>query len=113
MWRIRELLAICVALGVAPGGDSIAIDLPGNSVEKPGPGMFLVAKRSLDGPYFGQSVVYLVAHGEDGTIGLIVNRPGKISLSETVPDLKSEQTTDHALYLGGPVGLPMILLLKV
>jgi putative transcriptional regulator len=73
--------------------------------------MFLVARRALDDSHFGQSVVYLVDHGEDGTLGLIVNRPSAISLSEAVPDIEDTQETAHTLYYGGPVGLPMILML--
>ena len=121
MWGIRFLIAICVALGVTQSGESvaggsldpvsIAPDLPGTSPREPGPGMFLVAKRALDGPHFGQSVVYLVEHGKDGTLGLIVNRPSDISLSEALPDIEGKQETPHALFYGGPVGLPMILML--
>jgi len=121
MWRIRILMAICVALGLALAGESVAGGtliptsvapaLPDTITGKPGPGMFLVAKRALDGTHFGQSVVYLVEHGEDGTLGLIVNRSRDISLSEAVPDIEDKQATAHALYYGGPVGLPMILML--
>ena len=73
--------------------------------------MFLVAKRALDDSHFGQSVVYLVEHDEDGTLGLIVNRSSDVSLSEAVPDIEDKLATAHALYYGGPVGLPMILML--
>ena len=121
MWRIRFLIAICVALGVALAGESVAAGsfdpisitpaLLDASPTEPGPGMFLVAKRALDGPHFGQSVVYLVEHGEDGTLGLIVNRSSEISLSEALPDIEDKQATAHALFYGGPVGLPMILML--
>ena len=114
-------MAICVALGVTLAGESIAGGslnsisitpaLPGTSTGDPGPGMFLVAKRALDDSHFGQSVVYLVTHGEDGTLGLIVNRSSGISLSEAVPGIEDKQATAHALYYGGPVGLPMILML--
>jgi len=114
-------MAICVALGVALAGESVAdgsldlisIDpaLPGTRSGEPGPGMFLVARRALDGPHFGQSVVYLVEHDDNGTLGLIVNRSSDISLSEAVPDIEDTQETAHALYYGGPVGLPMILML--
>jgi len=51
-------MAICVALGVALAGESVAGGplvpisitpaLPGTSTGKPGPGMFLVARRVLD-----------------------------------------------------------------
>jgi putative transcriptional regulator len=121
MWRIRIPMAICVALGVALATESIAGGLlvptsvaPGfldTNAGKPGPGMFLVAKRALDGSHFGQSVVYLVEHGEGGTLGLIVNRSSDVNLSEVVPDFEDKQATAHALHYGGPVGLPVILML--
>jgi len=121
MWRIRMLMAISVTLVVALAGESPAIGshvpasiTPGFAdavTGKPGPGMFLVARRALVDPRFGQSVVYLVQHDEDGTLGLIVNRSSGISLSEAVPDIEDRQATAHALYYGGPVGLPMILML--
>jgi putative transcriptional regulator len=90
---------------------SITPALPGTSTGEPDRGMFLVARRTLDDPHFGQSVVYLVEHGEDGTLGLIVNRRGDISLSEALPDIEDKQASTHALYYGGPVGLPKILML--
>jgi len=121
MGEIRVLMAICVALGVALAGASVASGplvptsiapaLPGASTGKPTPGMFLVARRALAGSHFGQSVIYLVEHDEDGTLGLIVNRASAISLSEAVPDIEDKRATAHALYYGGPVGLPMILML--
>ena len=114
-------MAICVVLGVALASGSIAgrslvplsvapVFLDRNT-GKPGPGMFLVAKRALDESHFGQSVVYLVEHGEGGTLGLIVNRSSDVTLSDAVPDFKDNQATAHALYYGGPVGLPVILML--
>ena len=110
-------MTICVALAgeSVAGGSldpiSIAPAIPGTATGAPGRGMFLVATRALDDPHFGQSVVYLVAHGEDGTLGLIVNRSSDVSLSEVVPDIEDMQATAHALHYGGPVGLPMILML--
>ena len=121
MVRILVLMTICVALGAALEGESVAgglldpTSIGPESLDmaavKPGPGMFLVARRSLHDSNFGQSVVYLVEHDEGGTLGLIVNRSSDVSLSEAVPDIEDEQATAHALYYGGPVGLPMILML--
>ena len=114
-------MVIWIALGVALAGESVAGEtldpvsiapaLLDASPGEPEPGMFLVAKRALDGPHFGQSVVYLVEHGEDGTLGLIVNRSSDINLSEALPDIEDKQETAHVLHYGGPVGLPMILML--
>ena len=114
-------MVICVALGVALAGESVAggqlapvsvnPTLPATSTGDPGPGMFLVASRTLYDPHFGESVVYLIEHGEDGTLGLIVNRSIDISLSEAVPDIEDEQATAHRLYYGGPVGQSMLFML--
>jgi putative transcriptional regulator len=121
MRGIKVLMAIGVALGVSLAVDSLAGNtlvavsiapaLPGTSNVKPGSGMYLVARRALTGSHFGESVIYLVEHDEDGTLGLIVNRPSAISLSEAVPEFEGEQATAHDLHYGGPVGLPMILML--
>jgi putative transcriptional regulator len=121
MWRIQILIVICVTLGVALADESVdggSLDpisitpaFPGTSSGEPDRGMFLVARRALEDSHFGQSVVYLVEHGEDGTLGLIVNRSSDISLSEAVPDIEDKQAAAYALYYGGPVGLPMILML--
>jgi len=73
--------------------------------------MFLVASRALNDPHFGRSVVYLVEHDDNGTLGLIVNRSSTISLSEAVPDIEDGQAAAHALHYGGPVGQPMMLML--
>jgi putative transcriptional regulator len=114
-------MGICVTLGVALVGESVAggplvpasltPTLPDTITGKPGPGMFLVAKRALDGSHFGQSVVYLVKHDEGGTMGLIVNRSSNISLSETLPDIEDDLAANHSLYYGGPGGLSRILML--
>jgi len=117
MWRIRALVAICVALAgqSVAGGPLVPLSiipaLPGTGTETPERGMFLVARRALDDSHFGQSVIYLVEHGEDGTLGLIVNRSSDIKLSEAVPDIEDRMVTAHALHYGGPVGLSMILIL--
>jgi putative transcriptional regulator len=119
MRRIRYLMAFCVALALA--GESamsgalhpvtISPELPGPTSGKPAPGKFLVARRSLGDSHFGQTVVYLIEHDEAGTLGLIVNRPSEISLSEALPDLEDGRAAAHVLYYGGPVGLPVILIL--
>ena len=83
---------------------------PGSQAE-PGRGTFLVAKRSLEDPSFGQSVVYLVVHGDGGSIGLIVNRRSNLALADTVPDFAPALSTYYRLYFGGPVELSMVLML--
>ena len=78
---------------------------------RPAPGRFLVATRALDGSYFGQTVVYLVEHDADGTLGLIVNRSSEIRLTDALPDLDGGPAAAHRLYYGGPVEPAMIMML--
>ena len=77
---------------------------------EPAPGVFLVAAPRIDSGPFHQSVVLLLAHGEEGTLGLIVNRPTDISLSEALPGL-GEGEVSPPLFFGGPVGIEGLLVL--
>jgi putative transcriptional regulator len=77
---------------------------------EPAKGVFLVARPTIDGGPFFESVVLLLSHGEDGTRGLILNRVTQVSLSEALPDLDVDAPS-HALYFGGPVALEGLLVL--
>jgi putative transcriptional regulator len=67
------------------------------------PGMLLVASPELRDPHFRRTVVYLVAHGEDGTVGVILNRPSETAVQNVLPPWASHTTRPHAVYAGGPV----------
>lgn len=75
-----------------------------------GPGTFLIANPTLRDPNFLRTVVLLCEHNEQGSMGLIVNRPSEAKLADalsvTVP-LKSEE---H-LFVGGPVQPDSLLVL--
>lgn len=62
-------------------------------------GSLLIARASLRDAFFGQSVVLLLQHNEDGAFGLVLNRPAK---SHGLP---------FPLYAGGPCEAPGMLLL--
>ncbi len=108
---VLAALGIALAIEFGAVGSNIAGAAAAGTGRAPAAGMFLVATRALDDSHFGRSVVYLLEHGDDGTLGLIVNRPGDSGLLQAVPDLADEGATDHVLYYGGPVGLPMIMML--
>ncbi len=74
------------------------------AAREPAAGDVLVAARST-GSVFERSIVYLLEHGDGGTLGLIVNRPGEVSLAEAAPGLGELDTEGHRLRFGGPVGL--------
>jgi putative transcriptional regulator len=74
-------------------------------------GVFLVASPMLTDPNFHRTVVLILEHGSEGTLGLILNRPTKVLLSEALPQLTVLKGTDYRLFAGGPVEPTRLLLL--
>jgi putative transcriptional regulator len=67
---------------------------------------FLVAAPSLRDPNFLRTVILLVAHGEDGSLGFVVNRVAPFSFAQVseLLGLSEQEDAAHAPILaGGPV----------
>lgn len=62
------------------------------------PGILLIAPPLLEDPNFWRSVVLLCAHGEEGSFGLILNRPTTLMLHEVL-----DISVSYPLFMGGPV----------
>ncbi len=69
--------------------------------------VFLVARPELGNLIFKESVVLLfpssVGAEEGVVVGLIVNRPARLALSEIFPDDKALKDRSETVYFGGPV----------
>ena len=76
-----------------------------------GKGVFLVASPNLTDPNFRQTVVLICEFGPEGTLGIIVNRPTNVPLSEALPQITALKDTSHVLFAGGPVQPNGILML--
>jgi len=68
---------------------------------------FLIAMPALADSFFHRSVVYICEHDEQGAMGLIINRPTHVMLTELLSHLEIENTgstirTTPVLF-GGPV----------
>lgn len=67
----------------------------------------LIAMPSLNDPNFERSVVYLCEHHEQGSVGLIINRPMQYPLSIVFEQLQIEpirrEQNGMPLLFGGPV----------
>jgi len=74
-------------------------------------GVLLVASPALGDPNFRESVVLIVEHGEEGTLGVILNRPTEVLLSEVLPDVMALKGTTYRLFAGGPVQPDQLLML--
>ena len=68
---------------------------------------FLIAMPQLSGSYFGNTLVYMWQHGEDGALGIVVNLPLKLKLKEIFSQLEIEvqrpESGEQTVLSGGPV----------
>ena len=68
---------------------------------------FLIAMPALEDPNFARSVTYICQHGEDGALGIMINRPLKLELHELLESMKIEAdqpaTGHQTIFAGGPV----------
>ncbi|RMH36481.1 MAG: YqgE/AlgH family protein [Nitrospirae bacterium] len=74
-------------------------------------GIFLIATPGLRDPNFRQTVVLLCEYGEQGALGVIVNRPTEISISEVLPQAPVLESQCHRVFAGGPVQRNNLLIL--
>ena len=84
-------------LALGAGAPALAQqDLPAN-------GLFLIAKPTLLDPNFARTVVLVTQTEDASTVGVIINRPTTLKLSDLLPQEFAAQNYRDRLYLGGPV----------
>jgi putative transcriptional regulator len=54
-------------------------------------------------PNFRRTVVLVVAHDDDGAVGLVLNRPTETDVAEAVPELAELVEPEAVVSIGGPV----------
>lgn len=74
-------------------------------------GVFLVANTHLNSRTFSRTVILVVEHGGQGSVGIIINRPSDVSLTQLVPKAKELGSKDDVVHFGGPVSPNAIVLL--
>jgi putative transcriptional regulator len=74
-------------------------------------GQLLIASPRLMDPNFVRAVVLLVQHDDNGSLGLILNRPLDVTLKDVVRETMSEELdVDGTLSQGGPCEGPLMTL---
>jgi len=67
----------------------------------------LIAMPNLQDPNFSRTVTYICEHGEQGAMGIVLNRPTDLNLADVLRHMDIEGTVDdfggQIVYLGGPV----------
>ncbi len=66
----------------------------------PAPGTLLVSGPYLEDPYFRRAVVLLCMHDEQGSFGLVLNRPLDVNVSDLMEGMPS---LSSPVGIGGPV----------
>jgi putative transcriptional regulator len=74
-------------------------------------GHLLVAGPALVDPNFHRSVVLVGEHGEEGALGVILNRTSESTVDEAVPELAALVEGSAPIHVGGPVQPSAIVVL--
>ncbi len=67
---------------------------------------FLIAMPHLQGDIFSGALTYICEHNEEGALGLIINKPLPVKLSEILLELDAypnKQSEEMSVLAGGPV----------
>lgn len=67
------------------------------------PGTLLVATPGLEDPNFRRTVVYVIEHRPQGTMGVVLNRPSEVPVRDVLPAWAPLAAHPHSVFVGGPV----------
>lgn len=66
-------------------------------------GSLLIAGPGLWDPNFRRTVVLVGHHGEDGAVGVVLNRASEVEVADAAPPLAGLVPAGDRLFVGGPV----------
>lgn len=66
-------------------------------------GQFLISAKHLRDPNFFKTVVLLLEHNQHGAMGLVVNRPSSVTVSQVLSQHFELPETGEVVFMGGPV----------
>ena len=66
-------------------------------------GRLLVATPNLEDPNFERTVVLVLEHGDEGALGVVLNRPSELDLAEPLPEWAGAAAHPPVVFIGGPV----------
>lgn len=79
----------------------------------PRAGALLVAEPGLRDPNFAGTVVLLLNHSDDGSLGVVVNRSMDRPVADALPPWSGTTSPPDMLFRGGPVGVTSAIGLAV
>jgi putative transcriptional regulator len=66
-------------------------------------GRLLVATPNLGDPNFERTVVLVLEHGDEGALGVVLNRPSELDVAEPLPEWAGAAAHPPVVFIGGPV----------
>jgi putative transcriptional regulator len=54
-------------------------------------------------PNFRRTVVYIIDHRREGTLGVVLNRPSEVAVHDVLPAWGAHVSRPRAIFVGGPV----------
>ena len=66
-------------------------------------GRVLYAAPGMGDPRFAETVILLIKHDREGTLGVVINHPSEVSLRKALPGLPDARRSELSVYWGGPV----------
>ncbi len=66
-------------------------------------GRLLVATPNLGDPNFERTVILVLEHGDEGALGVVLNRPSDLDLAEPLPEWARAAAHPSVVFIGGPV----------
>lgn len=72
-------------------------------------GRLLVANPLLPDPNFDRSVVLILAHGGEGALGVVLNRPSAVPVVEVLPRWAERASPPGVVFAGGPVNARAVI----
>ena len=66
-------------------------------------GRLVVATPALGDPNFAHTVVLLLDHGDQGAVGIVLNRPSETPVGDALPRWEALTASPGVMFVGGPV----------
>jgi len=70
-----------------------------------------VAAPALRDPNFDRTVIFMLEHGPEGALGVVINRPSELPVAGTIDDWAAFAAVPTNVFIGGPVSPSSVIAL--
>ena len=74
-------------------------------------GRLLVATPLLGDPNFERTVIFMLEDNDEGSLGLVLNRPSPLEVTDPLPDWSRLVAAPSVVFVGGPVSRSSVIAL--